>query len=415
MREGRQSFQLLLIFCSLSALHILSMFYRVSNAVIAPSLIQDLGLDAESLGILGGAFFYSFALLQFPLGPLLDRIGPRIIMPSSALIGAFGAVLFAFGKDLAAALVGRILIGVGMSSILMGSLKVFVLRFPPERFTTLMGVLLSVGTLGTLGAASPLAYLNATLGWRKTFVSAGAVTAILACLVFYCLGDRDRKKEGLSQSTSQTHEIGILQSMRIVFGSLAFWQIAAVSFFRYGTIVSLQGLWLGPYLMEIKAYAPVQAGNLLAMMAIGYILGSSAAGWYSDRTHRSKRDIALVGLSFYALGLFALTGIVQIQSPFGFGFLFFWISFFNAAGIVTYSHAKGLFPVTISATVISSANFFTMAGGAVFMGTLGRVIESFPRVGPGYPSQAYHLSFLICFLCMAASLIFYAFSKKERS
>src|SRR4030066_1824717 len=100
------------IFCILSGLFILSMFYRVSNAVIAPELIQDLGLNAETLGILGGAYFYSFALLQIPMGPMLDRIGPRFVVSFFALIGALGAFLFAFGTSFTSALLGRILIGV---------------------------------------------------------------------------------------------------------------------------------------------------------------------------------------------------------------------------------------------------------------------------------------------------------------
>src|SRR4030042_1567356 len=86
MAEVSQSLKSFLIFSILSALYILSMFYRVSNAIIAPNLIQDLGLDAETLGIPRGSFFYSFALLQIPMGPMLDRIGPRIIItaqPSS--------------------------------------------------------------------------------------------------------------------------------------------------------------------------------------------------------------------------------------------------------------------------------------------------------------------------------------------
>jgi hypothetical protein len=41
------------------------------------------------------------------------------------------------------------------------------------------------------------------------------------------------------------------------------------------------------------------------------------------------------------------------------------------------------------------------------------VIESYPRRGSSYPAEAYHFAFLICFLGMAASLIFYAFSQKE--
>jgi hypothetical protein len=59
-------------------------------------------------------------------------------------------------------------------------------------------------------------------------------------------------------------------------------------------------------------------------------------------------------------------------------------------------------------------NFFTMAGGAIFMTVIGKIIQSFTRMGHSYPAEAYHLSFLICFLGMTASLIFYAFSKKEK-
>jgi sugar phosphate permease len=62
--ESTRPLKLFLIFFILSLLYIFSQFYRVSNAVIAPNLIRDLGLNAETLGILGGAYFYSFALLQ---------------------------------------------------------------------------------------------------------------------------------------------------------------------------------------------------------------------------------------------------------------------------------------------------------------------------------------------------------------
>jgi MFS family permease len=175
------------IFCALSGFFILSMFYRVSNAVIAPNLVQDLGLNAETLGILGGAYFYSFALLQIPMGPLLDRLGPRIIIPSFALAGALGAFLFAFGERFSIVLSGRILIGVGMSCALMGAMKVFTLNFPPRKFATLVGIFISVGTLGSILATSPLAYLTSTIGWRTSFIFAGAITTFLAVLVWWVL------------------------------------------------------------------------------------------------------------------------------------------------------------------------------------------------------------------------------------
>jgi sugar phosphate permease len=388
------------------------MFYRVSNAVIAPNLIQDLGLNAETLGILGGAYFYSFALLQIPMGPMLDRIGPRIIIASFSFMGALGAFLFAFGTSFTSALLGRILIGVGMSSVLMGSFKVFVLRFSPDRFATLVGILLSIGTLGNILAASPLAYLTSSIGWRMTFIVAGGITVLLAFLIFWVL--KGEQSTGDHGSPSKP-EIGILPSMRLILSSLVFWQIGVVAFFRYGTFVALQGLWLGPFLIDTKGYSPVQTGNLLIFLAIGIIVGGPIAGRLSDRAFRSRKGIALGGLALYALSLFPLVGLLNIRSLYIYGFLFFLMGFFSSFGMIIYSHAKELFPISISGTVMTLINFFTMSGAAIFMPLIGKVVESFPKTHHAYPPEAYHLAFLICFLGMAASVIFYAFSRREKT
>jgi sugar phosphate permease len=404
---------LLLIFTVLSALYLLSQFYRVSNAVIAPNLMRDLRLNAETLGILGGAFFYSFALLQIPMGPLLDRVGPRMVVSYSVLVGALGAFLFGMGGSFTTVLIGRILIGAGMASVLVGAMKVFVLYFPPEKFATLLGTIVGIGTLGNIFATSPLAYFSSVVGWRMTFILAGAVTTLLAFLSFLILGGEGKGEEEHPPDPSVKQEIGIFQQIGMILKSLSFWQIGFVGFFRYGTFVGLQGLWLGPYLMEIKGYSPVQTGNMLILAAVGSIIGGPVAGRLSDQISHSRKGVTWVGLSLYCASLFPLTGLLEIQNPVWLGIVFFSIGFFTSFGLLVFSHAKDLFPVSISGTVTTFVNFFTMAGGAIFMPLLGKVIESFPRTGTSYPSEAYHLAFLICFLGMSASLIFYAFSKRR--
>ena len=190
--------------------------------------------------------------------------------------------------------------------------------------------------------------------------------------------------------------------------------MGTAAFFRYGTFVGLQGLWLGPYLMDIKEYSPIRTGNLLVLLALGTIVGGPVAGQLSDRVFHSRKSVALWGLTLYGLSLFPLIGVLKIDSPFWYGLILFLIGFFASFGILIYTHAKELFPIAISGTVMAGVNFFTMAGGAVFMPALGKIIESFPRVHHAYPPEAYHLSFRICFLGMMMSLIFYAFSKKEK-
>jgi MFS family permease len=414
MEETQGPLKSFLIFSILSSLLVLSLFFRVANAVIAPNLIKDLGLNAETLGILGGAYFYSFALLQIPMGPMLDRIGPRMVITFFPLIGALGAFLFALSDSFAPALLGRILIGAGMSCVLMGTMKVFTLRFPPEKFATLVGIDISIGTLGNLLAASPLAYLSSTIGWRMTFVLAGGIVTLLAILAFWALRGEKKKQVSFGPNSSLPPMIGVFQSIRMVLGSLGFWQMGTVAFFRSGTIIGLQGLWLGPYLMEIKGYSPIQTGNFLIILSIGYIIGSSVSGRLSDRVFHSRKKVVLWGSIFYGLSLVPLIGILKIDGPFWYGLIFLCIGFFSSFGMVVYSHAKERFPISISATVMAGVNFFTMAGGAFFMPALGKIIESFPRTDHGYPSEAYHLSFLVCFLGIVVSLIFYAFSKEER-
>jgi sugar phosphate permease len=412
MSKNRQPSGLFPVLSLLACLLTLSMFYRVSTAVIAPDLVRDLGLDAGTLGILGGAFFYSFALFQIPIGPMLDRIQPSLVMGSFCLVGGLGSLLFAFGQSLTAAIAGRVLNGAGMACVMMGAFKVFTLRFPPERFATLAGGLLAVGTLGAILAASPLAYVASVAGWRVGFIVPGGIAILLAISAFSIL----KTKEGVDRppyAPAAEESIGIFQSIRLVVRNLAFWQLGALSFFRYGSFVGLQGLWLGPYLMEIKGYSPVRAGNLLLLMSLGMVAGAPIGGRLSDRTFRSRKGVALGGSALYCLSLLPLVGIFPIQSPFCYGAIFFSLGFFNAFGILVYPHARELFPVSISATVMALVNLFSMGGVAVFMPALGRIIESFPRSGAAYPAGAYHLSFLVCFLGMAVSVVFYGFSKER--
>jgi len=297
---------------------------------------------------------------------------------------------------------------------MMGALKVLALRFPPEKFATLMGIILTIGALGNILATSPLAYLTSTIGWRMTFVLAGTVTSILAFLVFWVLGAEPGRDPSSSTSSLFEPKIRVFQSLRIVLGSLVFWQIGVLCFFRYGTLIGLQGLWLGPYLMEIKGYSSILTGNILILLAIGTTLGYVISGMASDRVFRSRKSVALWGTSLYTLAILPLVGIVEIQNPSWYAFIFFFMGFFSSFGMVVFPHVKDLFPITISGTVTAWVNFFSMAGAAIFMPAMGRVIQAFHDSDRSYPAEAYHLSFFICFFCMTLSLIFYAFSRKDK-
>lgn len=395
-----------LVFVLLSALYVLSQFYRVSNAVIMPSLISELELDAKQCGLLGGAFFYSFTALQIPLGPMLDQVGPRPILLASVLLAAAGALLFACSQSFASAFWGRLLIGAGMAPVLMGSLKYLSQAVSPSRFAKMTGLLYSIGISGTLLATSPLVFLSQAMGWRRVFTALALLTAGVGILAFKALEGvraRGEPKKGLPWAE-------LARSLYAVFKSLLFWRFAAVAFFRYGTFVSLQGLWLATFLGYAKGFDALTVGNLLLCMSIGAIAGGPIGGYlFSRGTGHHKRAMALP-LSLYASALLILAATAkawEVRSPAFFGLLLFALGLFNGMTMMVYTEAKESFPLTLSGTVMSCVNFFTMAGGGIFMPLLGLVMGRLEASAGLHSPEAYQYAFLVCFGGMLASVLFY--------
>src|SRR5210317_1571414 len=91
---------LIRVFLPFALGYFLSYLFRSVNAVIAPDLVRDIGVDPASLGLLTSAYFLAFAAFQLPLGVLLDRFGPRRVEALLLLFAAAGAWVFATSESL---------------------------------------------------------------------------------------------------------------------------------------------------------------------------------------------------------------------------------------------------------------------------------------------------------------------------
>src|ERR1039457_2736377 len=122
------------IFSVLALMYILVYFYRVSLAVVAGDITRDLRLTPEQLGSLAGVLFYVYAFVQLPLGPMIDRLGSRMVISSCGILTTIGVFLFSTADNLAVAMVARALIGAGTASVLMATLAVFSHWFSRQEF-----------------------------------------------------------------------------------------------------------------------------------------------------------------------------------------------------------------------------------------------------------------------------------------
>ena len=400
------------MFIIVVSLYFLSYFYRVSTAIISPDLIREFKINAEQLGLLSSIYFYTFALAQFPLGPLLDRVGPRKVMTILGLVAAIGALIFAFGSSFLFSIIGRGLIGLGVSVAYMGTLKILANWFEIDEFAMMSALAMAIGNAGAIVATSPLAYAVSLIGWRMTFAIIGIINIIVVFLIFKFVIDYPPNKKVVS---SGIEHINIKKSFRMIFIKKDFWIISLLTFFWFGSFIGIQGLWGGPYLMDIFKLSKPEAGNVLSMIAFGFIIGGPVLGRISDRILRSRKKLIFISLIIFTMNIFLLIAFKNHLSNGFLYVLFFTFGFFGGSGIITYAHLKELFPISISGTVITCLNFFAIIGAAILQHGMGAIIEHFGRLSSGgYPFVAYKSAFMFCISGMIMSLFLYLFTKEKK-
>ncbi|MBA4392965.1 MAG: thiamine biosynthesis protein ThiF [Desulfobacca sp.] len=381
---------------------VLSMFYRVSTTVISPELSKDLHLTTTQLGLLSSAFFYGFALCQVPLGLALDRFGPRLVVTILNTFAVAGALFFALAQNLHQIFWARILMGIGMSCNLMGNMALIAVWFPVNRFATVNGLFAGIGVLGNLLAATPLAFLAHTLGWRKSFLLFAGFNALQVLCFFLIVRDRPQGDQRDNPSLGNPFK-GMKQVIRFPY----YWIISIGTFFRYGSLMALQGLWAGPYLMNGLGVDILTTGNALLVMGVGYMIGLPLFGRISDYWIRSRKKVVLPSLWVTALLILSLAFLPR---GINIAWIYLWflaMGLASAPGQIMYSHIKELVPSQVMATSMTGVNLFTMLGAAFLMQAMGLMVEAGPQ-GLNQP-EAFRPAWYLCVVGLGVSGILYSF------
>lgn len=354
------------------------MFFRVSPAVISPSLVDDLGFTTSGLSDLSSAFFYAFALVQIPLGITIDRIGPRKTFAILSLIGVIGSALFCLGESQSDLILARALLGLGMSGNFIVTVVLIAAWFPLNRFGFLSGLLVAIGVTGNLVAATPLALLSMRIGWRSAFLVFTVIDA--ACVVLYLALARDNPP---GRSSAKRKSESPLAGIRRLLRMYSYWAISLANFVRYGYFAALQSLWAGTYLMYGLGFGELRAGNTIFFLGLGYMAGLPLGGALSDRVVRSRKKVVLASLvSFGAMCMYIARLPTHADEWFVYG-LFFVMGLVAAPGQILYAHIKELIPNELIALALTSVNLFTVMGAGVMTQIVGVAVGADPRFMSG--------------------------------
>ena len=356
------------------AAYLLSYFFRSTNAVLAGDLQRDAGLGPEQLGFMTSLFFLVFAAAQLPIGAALDRWGPRWVPAGLMLLAAAGSLITAAADGFVQLAVGRALIGLGMAGVLMGALKAFAAWFPPQRFATVSGVFVGLGSLGALGATTPLAALAAAIGWRGVFVAAGVATAAVAALLVLVVrpappGVGPRPATGATATGPIAPPVAA--TFRTIYADREFWRLALLQFAMAGALYGHQGLWGGPFLIHGLGLDVGTAARLLFVLGIAATSGFLLAGPIADRAGLRPTmggGGVLTLLALVALATMPPTAPLALQAV-------TWAAFGFGAGlqVLGYAGARARFPAS-AGRAVTAINVFGIGGSALMQAGLGWVV-----------------------------------------
>ena len=392
-----------IIFCVFAFAFFISTLLRAITATLTPVLTNEFDLSAGNLGLLAGGYFIGFSLMQIPAGLLLDKYGPKKVIPYLLLIALVGTISFAFAKNFTGLFISRIFIGVGVSACLMGPLTGYRVWFEEKYQQRANSWMLMVLSIGFLASTLPVQILLPLIGWRSIFFLIGALILLSIILLSIFIPSWEIKSPVESKNISE----GLLDVWKDKF----FISLIPLAFFSYGGVQAIQTLWAGPWMLNVAGYSPLESATglfwinitmLFAFLIWGYLLPK-----FSEYGLNSIKIIKY-GLPLNYLILFLIILLGQKA-----GAAMFTLYILSSI-VLTLTHpAIALsFPQHLAGKSLTSFNVFIHSGTFFVQWGIGLIIDYCKNIGFD-TILSYRISFFVFLVICILSYLFFIFKNKH--
>lgn len=405
---------------------------------ISQYLIGEWHIGKEELGILGSAFFYSYAIGQSPWGTLTDILGGRKVISIGILLTAIMFSLFAFVDSYYQAIVVRILMGFVGAATFVPCMAVLSRWFSKKE----RGMVLNIfsGTGGGLGEIwsfllMPLISLfmigGATIfglsSWRASTLIMAFVTVAIVIMCFAGMRSDPSElglpsiveQENKKQSKDASYKAMLFNALRDPW----FW---VITFAWQGFTVCLRLLpaWLPIYAAAYykqtqglsNSESMVAGGMMASVYVAGRIIGTPLLGKLSDfllvRYSVPRTLIIACFHIFITLSMFILSH--RMPSSFLFAVLVFVIgAAINMFPLVNAAVAE-IWPIKTGGALMGLVNTVGQLIGASALAYSGFMADKFSIVGAGYSFEYRGIWYLAMIFSSISVIASFLASYRER-
>jgi len=279
----------------------------------APFISREFSLGPEQMGLILGAFIWTYAIFHLPAGWFIDKLGPRIMYAFAVAWWSVFTALSAVASGFTSLFGYRLGLGVGESAAYPANAKVVSRWFPIRERAFATSIYDSGARVGTAVSIPLVAFIIAGLGRRASFVITGVIGFIWVVVWFlyyrdphehrrvsaeeiaYIEADHDRPEH---QPGGATPAPSISRSD--LFRYRTIWGMT-LGFFCLSLVIYFFITWIPTYLIQARHFTLLSFGIYGEIPALVAIVGGWAGGLYSDRLLRrgasltKARKVCLVG------------------------------------------------------------------------------------------------------------------------
>ena len=349
-------------------------FYQYILRVAPGIMIEDIRntyvITAEQFASLGALYLLAYAVLQIPLGIIVDKIGVKKMCLYSIAILNIGAVMMTHTDQFWIAQLSRFIMGIGSASAFMCTLKFIADHIPPGNRGFLMGATLTIGIGGAILFGRMMKFLDQFFNWNQIMDLITICGGIVFLLILFVV--KNNKNDKGTNLNKQTLEQNLHQITKIIYTPrILIYSILAVGL--YTPLSALADLWGAAFIKQKFGVEKNQASHLIMTLYIGLTLGSLILPWLSERYNILNKTIMLA--SFGLLISFSLLMYLPTFSHLNLIITLFIIGFFGGAEMMCFTGALVNSHQYNSGHIIGVVNTLNMLGGALVQQLVGVFLD----------------------------------------
>lgn len=272
---------------------------RANLGIAGPGMMKDIGLSKTAFGLLGSAFFWTYALMQIPVGSIVDKFGPRVTYGVAIIWWSVFSAFTAAGRSIGVLLGIRALMGIGEAPAFPTNTRV-ISDWLPSKERGLANGFFTMGIAVGAGLTTPfVAWIVQTFGWRTSFVVTGAIGIIWG--LFWVVSFRNKPSEDRKVNKAELDYILDGQQPETLtadshgmrwFHLLRFRNVWGILFglFAQDYLLYLMLTWLPTYLVVERHMTLLKAGFNSIIPWIAASVGAVLGGYLSDKLIKNGKD-----------------------------------------------------------------------------------------------------------------------------